>query len=164
MGDRHGIQTGALTPGPACKDVSPASVLPGAWWLGLRVFQETVGYSGSDIKLVCREAAMRPVRKIFNALENHQSGTVGMAAKGLWERKRFRNLAPTSRWRLASVPRGSLHWHSFFGGNPSAPNSFLLLFCFGSTLPPEDKLLRARAFIFLVHYVGLDPFAALYKY
>ncbi|XP_062933376.1 katanin p60 ATPase-containing subunit A-like 2 isoform X2 [Cynocephalus volans] len=35
--------------------------------------QETEGYSGSDIKLVCREAAMRPVRKIFNALEHHQS-------------------------------------------------------------------------------------------
>ncbi|KAB0366315.1 hypothetical protein FD754_010471, partial [Muntiacus muntjak] len=35
--------------------------------------RETEGYSGSDIKLVCREAAMRPVRKIFNALENHQS-------------------------------------------------------------------------------------------
>ncbi|XP_016286867.2 katanin p60 ATPase-containing subunit A-like 2 isoform X2 [Monodelphis domestica] len=35
--------------------------------------QETEGYSGSDIKLVCKEAAMRPVRKIFNALENLQS-------------------------------------------------------------------------------------------
>ncbi|XP_023503522.2 katanin p60 ATPase-containing subunit A-like 2 isoform X2 [Equus caballus] len=35
--------------------------------------RETEGYSGSDIKLVCREAAMRPVRKIFHALENHQS-------------------------------------------------------------------------------------------
>ncbi|KAI4532838.1 hypothetical protein MG293_017246 [Ovis ammon polii] len=35
--------------------------------------RETEGYSGSDIKLVCREAAMRTVRKIFNALENHQS-------------------------------------------------------------------------------------------
>ncbi|XP_023365984.1 katanin p60 ATPase-containing subunit A-like 2 isoform X3 [Otolemur garnettii] len=35
--------------------------------------QETEGYSGSDIKLVCREAAMRPVRKIFSMLENHQS-------------------------------------------------------------------------------------------
>ncbi|XP_007639932.1 katanin p60 ATPase-containing subunit A-like 2 [Cricetulus griseus] len=34
--------------------------------------QETEGYSGSDIKLVCREAAMRPVRKIFSLLENHQ--------------------------------------------------------------------------------------------
>ncbi|XP_013918366.1 PREDICTED: katanin p60 ATPase-containing subunit A-like 2 [Thamnophis sirtalis] len=34
--------------------------------------QETEGYSGSDIKLVCKEAAMRPVRKIFSALENHQ--------------------------------------------------------------------------------------------
>ncbi|NWH78968.1 KATL2 protein, partial [Piaya cayana] len=36
--------------------------------------QETEGYSGSDIKLVCKEAAMRPVRKIFNALENHEPG------------------------------------------------------------------------------------------
>ncbi|XP_055478651.1 katanin p60 ATPase-containing subunit A-like 2 isoform X2 [Psammomys obesus] len=35
--------------------------------------QETEGYSGSDIKLVCREAAMRPVRKIFSVLENYQS-------------------------------------------------------------------------------------------
>ncbi|XP_026639177.1 katanin p60 ATPase-containing subunit A-like 2 [Microtus ochrogaster] len=35
--------------------------------------QETEGYSGSDIKLVCREAAMRPVRKIFSVLESHQS-------------------------------------------------------------------------------------------
>uniref|UniRef100_A0A3B4XPP7 Katanin p60 ATPase-containing subunit A-like 2 n=1 Tax=Seriola lalandi dorsalis TaxID=1841481 RepID=A0A3B4XPP7_SERLL len=30
------------------------------------------GYSGSDIRLVCKEAAMRPVRKIFDALESHQ--------------------------------------------------------------------------------------------
>lgn len=39
----------------------------------LKLFQETEGYSGSDIKLVCREAAMRPVRKIFSVLENNQS-------------------------------------------------------------------------------------------
>ncbi|NXD85275.1 KATL2 protein, partial [Halcyon senegalensis] len=37
--------------------------------------EETDGYSGSDIKLVCKEAAMRPVRKIFDALENHQPGS-----------------------------------------------------------------------------------------
>ncbi|KAL3866277.1 hypothetical protein ACJMK2_043585 [Sinanodonta woodiana] len=35
---------------------------------------KTDGYSGSDIKLVCKEAAMRPVRKIFDALENHTEG------------------------------------------------------------------------------------------
>ncbi|XP_039217060.1 katanin p60 ATPase-containing subunit A-like 2 isoform X6 [Crotalus tigris] len=34
--------------------------------------QEMEGYSGSDVKLVCKEAAMRPVRKIFSALESHQ--------------------------------------------------------------------------------------------
>ncbi|XP_041666366.1 katanin p60 ATPase-containing subunit A-like 2 [Cheilinus undulatus] len=32
------------------------------------------GYSGSDIRLVCKEAAMRPVRKIFDALESHNNG------------------------------------------------------------------------------------------
>lgn len=35
---------------------------------------KTEGYSGSDIKLVSKEAAMRPVRKIFAALENHTEG------------------------------------------------------------------------------------------
>ncbi|XP_076465046.1 katanin p60 ATPase-containing subunit A-like 2 isoform X3 [Babylonia areolata] len=35
---------------------------------------KTEGYSGSDIKLVSKEAAMRPVRKIFVALENHTEG------------------------------------------------------------------------------------------
>uniref|UniRef100_A0A8D0AZM5 Katanin p60 ATPase-containing subunit A-like 2 n=1 Tax=Salvator merianae TaxID=96440 RepID=A0A8D0AZM5_SALMN len=34
--------------------------------------QAMEGYSGSDVKLVCKEAAMRPVRKIFSALESHQ--------------------------------------------------------------------------------------------
>ena len=32
----------------------------------------TEGYSGSDIRLVCKEAAMRPVRKIFDILEQHE--------------------------------------------------------------------------------------------
>ncbi|XP_077319153.1 katanin p60 ATPase-containing subunit A-like 2 [Lithobates pipiens] len=40
--------------------------------------EETDGYSGSDIKLVCKEAAMRPVRKIFDALEKHQPGNKDM--------------------------------------------------------------------------------------
>lgn len=32
--------------------------------------QLTAGYSGSDIKLVCKEAAMRPIRKVFDKLES----------------------------------------------------------------------------------------------
>ncbi|XP_022105642.1 katanin p60 ATPase-containing subunit A-like 2 [Acanthaster planci] len=32
--------------------------------------QLTEGYSGSDLRLVCKEAAMRPVRKIFDILES----------------------------------------------------------------------------------------------
>ncbi|XP_074547283.1 katanin p60 ATPase-containing subunit A-like 2 [Halichoeres trimaculatus] len=42
--------------------------------------KEMDGYSGSDIKLVCKEAAMRPVRKIFDALESHRDGDSNMPA------------------------------------------------------------------------------------
>lgn len=31
------------------------------------------GYSGSDVKLVCKEAAMQPVRKVFDKLESMSS-------------------------------------------------------------------------------------------
>ena len=31
------------------------------------------GYSGSDVKLVCKEAAMQPVRKVFDKLETMSS-------------------------------------------------------------------------------------------
>ncbi|KAK2161937.1 hypothetical protein LSH36_107g02025 [Paralvinella palmiformis] len=40
------------------------------------VATKTEGYSGADIRLVCKEAAMRPVRKIFDALENHTEGDI----------------------------------------------------------------------------------------
>jgi len=33
--------------------------------------KKTEGYSGSDIRLVAKEAAMRPVRKVFEILEQH---------------------------------------------------------------------------------------------
>ena len=39
----------------------------------------TEGYSGSDVKLVCKEAAMRPIRKVFDTLEtltNSSSGSL----------------------------------------------------------------------------------------
>lgn len=40
----------------------------------MTLLQKTHGYSGSDVRLVCREAAMRPVRKIFDLLESPQQG------------------------------------------------------------------------------------------
>lgn len=43
-------------------------------YLFVCVLQETEGYSGSDIRLVCKEAAMKPVRKLIHALESHQHG------------------------------------------------------------------------------------------
>ncbi|XP_075935904.1 katanin p60 ATPase-containing subunit A-like 2 [Anarhichas minor] len=42
--------------------------------------KEMEGYSGSDLRLVCKEAAMRPVRKIFDALESHKDGDCDMPA------------------------------------------------------------------------------------
>jgi katanin p60 ATPase-containing subunit A1 len=36
--------------------------------------KQTEGYSGSDVRLVCKEAAMRPLRKVFDRLEGAQSG------------------------------------------------------------------------------------------
>lgn len=126
---------------------------------GLGLFQETEGYSGSDIKLVCREAAMRPVRKIFNALEDHQSGKAGTTAKVLWEKNLCKNPTFTSRWCLAPVLGGSLLLHTILVSlscTHSTPSSSGVLFWIH--FAPEDKLLRARAFISLAHDdVGLDP-------
>jgi katanin p60 ATPase-containing subunit A1 len=34
--------------------------------------ENTEGYSGSDIRLVCKEAAMQPLRRIMAALEGIQ--------------------------------------------------------------------------------------------
>ena len=36
--------------------------------------QATAGYSGSDIKLVCKETAMNAMREAFSILESNKSG------------------------------------------------------------------------------------------
>jgi SpoVK/Ycf46/Vps4 family AAA+-type ATPase len=39
--------------------------------------KQTIGYSGSDIQLVCKEAAMRSLRAIFEILDlNHDDATL----------------------------------------------------------------------------------------
>jgi len=38
--------------------------------------EEMTGYSGSDIKLVCKEAAMQAVRGIFSVLEEKDGGNL----------------------------------------------------------------------------------------
>ncbi len=40
---------------------------------------ETEGYSGSDLRLVCKEAAMRPVRRLVQRLEAMESSRGGEA-------------------------------------------------------------------------------------
>jgi katanin p60 ATPase-containing subunit A1 len=42
-----------------------------------------VGYSGSDVKLVCKEAAMQPVRKVFDQLETMTSRGSGLGGVAL---------------------------------------------------------------------------------
>ncbi|XP_061603212.1 katanin p60 ATPase-containing subunit A-like 2 isoform X2 [Phyllopteryx taeniolatus] len=44
---------------------------------------EMKGYSGSDIRLVCKEAAMRQARKIFEALESNQAGRIRQGDTGM---------------------------------------------------------------------------------
>jgi SpoVK/Ycf46/Vps4 family AAA+-type ATPase len=36
----------------------------------LELAEKTVGYSGADIQLVCKEAAMKPLRKVFDLLDS----------------------------------------------------------------------------------------------
>ncbi|XP_014667640.1 PREDICTED: katanin p60 ATPase-containing subunit A-like 2 isoform X2 [Priapulus caudatus] len=39
-----------------------------------QIAEKSDGYSGSDIRLVCKEAAMQPLRKVFDILENCTEG------------------------------------------------------------------------------------------
>lgn len=38
------------------------------------LMERTQGYSGSDIRLVCKEAAMQPLRRVMAQLEKQQEG------------------------------------------------------------------------------------------
>ena len=69
----------------------PTKTQGGRWcrrsWLGVLVTtvrwivtrQQTEGYSGSDLRLVCKEAAMRPVRRLVSQLEAMESSRGGEA-------------------------------------------------------------------------------------
>eukprot|EP00057_Strongylocentrotus_purpuratus_P024931 XP_011679405.1 PREDICTED: katanin p60 ATPase-containing subunit A-like 2 [Strongylocentrotus purpuratus] len=58
--------------------------------------EKTEGYSGSDLRLVCKEAAMRPVRKIFDILEStSEKGTNKTAG---------REETPNLVWHKDSMP------------------------------------------------------------
>ncbi|XP_030832652.1 katanin p60 ATPase-containing subunit A-like 2 isoform X5 [Strongylocentrotus purpuratus] len=58
--------------------------------------EKTEGYSGSDLRLVCKEAAMRPVRKIFDILEStSEKGTNKTAG---------RDETPNLVWHKDSMP------------------------------------------------------------
>jgi katanin p60 ATPase-containing subunit A1 len=47
--------------------------LPGTMEVPYNVLVEkTEGYSGSDIRLVCKEAAMQPLRRLMTVLERNQ--------------------------------------------------------------------------------------------
>ncbi|MGH0154387.1 UNVERIFIED_CONTAM: hypothetical protein FKN15_026596 [Acipenser sinensis] len=91
--------------------------------------QQTDGYSGSDIKLVCKEAAMRPVRKIFDALENHKgvqaqvthTSPIITASSGEQPRKNvFSGFPTTVAFVSAAYSRPVTN-----GPGPSAKPSFL---------------------------------------
>ena len=43
--------------------------------------EKTEGYSGSDIRLVCKEAAMQPLRRLMTVLERNQEE---VPEDGMW--------------------------------------------------------------------------------
>lgn len=66
-------------------------LLPPEKYEGLH-FEETVkktdGYSGSDVRLVCKEAAMRPLRRLMDVLdEDESSGSDASAGKDLFSER-----------------------------------------------------------------------------
>jgi SpoVK/Ycf46/Vps4 family AAA+-type ATPase len=58
-------------------------LLPPEKYTGLD-FEETVektaGYSGSDVRLVCKEAAMRPLRRLMSALDEEEGSSSDVSA------------------------------------------------------------------------------------
>lgn len=80
------------------------------------VFQDMEGYSGSDLRLVCKEAAMRPVRKIFDALESHQEGRTTHTYTQMLSHYIFWPQTDTFlsvlEWALHVIFLNRRHWHA----------------------------------------------------
>jgi len=47
------------------------------------IFTKKKNYSGSDIKLVCKEAAMKPLRRLLDSIENSEAAEESQ--EGFWD-------------------------------------------------------------------------------
>ncbi len=94
--------------GPQCENRTRTIAL--ALHQTSRSLQKTEGYSGSDIRLVAKEAAMMPVRKIFDALENH---TEGARCIRQFLPDFLRNGRSLSHWMRCALWSCTNHWASY---------------------------------------------------
>ena len=61
------------------------------------IAHRTDGFSGSDIRLLCKEVAMKPIRRLLDKLEAVERGALNSAVQG-----RFRDMSVVAPERLAA--------------------------------------------------------------
>lgn len=92
-------------------------LLPPEKYAGLdfvETVEKTAGYSGSDVRLVCKEAAMRPLRRLMSALDEEEESGSDASAGG------------SSFWMFSGLEsvrglRFSTYWLCHLKGPPSLP-------------------------------------------